>query len=473
MIELKIKSGESIRLTPIQKEENVYELVDEQGVSYLDLSLTDEHVFKVVNPKDIIEDKGSLESKLHMLAKEIYDEKFSGIENDEEAVEENDPFDPEEISIDKKTITMETCLRRLEQDTLKLNPDFQRQEVWTDEKKSQLIESLMLKIPIPMFYVSSDEKQNLTVVDGLQRLSTIRDFMLGKEYLDTKDTMYKGIGFRLSNLEFWKDFEGKCFNELPTHIYNRIIETEFTFTIINPGTPEEVRRNIFKRLNTGGMPLSSQEIRNALYIGKSTVLLNHLAKRQEFLDATCWSIKSERMEDRELILRFIAFVVRGYTTYIKTISVDTWLSDTMIILNALPALDTKELNKGIKSGSIVKEHINVVDETVITETFIRAMKRAGSFFGDHAFRKSYPGKRRTPINKSLFETWGVLLSNLSEAEFQKLQNNKERFMKEYKPLIDDPRFVLSISKDSMRPPSVKSRFEVLSNLVNKNIRNYD
>lgn len=324
-----------------------------------------------------------------------------------------------------------------------------------------------------MFYVSSDEKQNLTVVDGLQRLSTIRDFMLGKEYLDTKDTMYKGIGFRLSNLEFWKDFEGKCFNELPTHIYNRIIETEFTFTIINPGTPEEVRRNIFKRLNTGGMPLSSQEIRNALYIGKSTVLLNHLAKRQEFLDATCWSIKSERMEDRELILRFIAFVVRGYTTYIKTISVDTWLSDAMIILNALPALDTKELNKGIKSGSIVKEHINVVDETVITETFIRAMKRAGSFFGDHAFRKSYPGKRRTPINKSLFETWGVLLSNLSEAEFQRLQNNKERFMKEYKPLIDDPRFVLSISKDSMRPPSVKSRFEVLSNLVNKNIRNYD
>lgn len=136
---------------------------------------------------------------------------------------------------------------------------------------------------------------------------------------------------------------------MPTYIYNRIIETEFTFTVINPGTPEEVRRNIFKRLNTGGMPLSSQEIRNALYIGKATDLLNDLAKEDIFIKATCNSIKSQRMEDKELILRFVSFIVRKYTSYTKTINVDTWLSDTMIIINATPDFETRELNKNIKA----------------------------------------------------------------------------------------------------------------------------
>ncbi|MFK7982470.1 MAG: DUF262 domain-containing protein [Saprospiraceae bacterium] len=86
---------------------------------------------------------------------------------------------------------METCLRRLTQGTILLNPDFQRNEVWTIEKKSQLIESLMLKIPLPMFYVSADKKNNYTVVDGLQRLSTIRSFILGDMFLATETKLKK------------------------------------------------------------------------------------------------------------------------------------------------------------------------------------------------------------------------------------------------------------------------------------------
>lgn len=95
-------------------------------------------------------------------------------------------------------------MRRLQQGTITLNPDFQRQEVWDQKRKSQLIESLLLKIPIPMFYVSSDEKSNWTVVDGLQRISTLRDFVLGKEYLKdpSKNLNKKGSGFKLQGLEF-------------------------------------------------------------------------------------------------------------------------------------------------------------------------------------------------------------------------------------------------------------------------------
>jgi hypothetical protein len=395
----------------------------------------------------------------------------TGIEEDNENETFTDPFDPEEISISSKLVSMETCLRRIEQKTILLNPDFQRKEVWKDDKKSQLIESLMLKIPLPMFYVSADEKNNYTVVDGLQRLSTIRSFVLGDEYLKTKNEANKGNGFKLEQLEFWKNYEGKTFKELPIHIKNSILETEFTFTVINPGTPEEVRRNIFKRLNTGGEPLSTQEIRNALYIGQSTVLLNELAENIYFKKATDNSIKDLRMADKELILRFIAFLIRDYSSYTKTISVDTFLSDTMIIVNAIPAFNTREFNKLIHTGKErVKEKdiiIKNIDEIKIY--FEKGMIRAEKIFGKHTFRKSYGENRRSPINKSLFEMWGGLLAKLSEEDYERFLKNKFSFLKEYSLIIEEQAFQIAISRDSMKHAAVKYRFDIISKLINKYI----
>ena len=240
------------------------------------------------------------------LDNKIFDSEGTGMDNDL-----TDPFNPNDISIDKKTVLVETCIKRLIQKSIVLNPDYQRHEVWDDVRKSRLIESLMLKIPIPMFYVSADEKSVYTVVDGLQRLSSLRDFILGQNFLKKKDEYLRGKGMKLQGLEFWTQYDGKTFSELPTYLQNRITETELTFTIINPGTPEEVKRNIFKRINTGGLYLTPQEIRNALYNGSATELLNALAKNESFLEATTNSVKSERMDDFELILRCIAFILRG------------------------------------------------------------------------------------------------------------------------------------------------------------------
>lgn len=393
----------------------------------------------------------------------------TGIEEEIENDVLDDPFNPEEISITSKIVPMETCLRRITQGTIFLNPDFQRNEVWTIEKRSQLIESLMLKIPLPMFYVSADEKSNYTVVDGLQRLSTIRRYILGDEYLKSKDESKRGHGFKLKELEFWKDYEGKTFNELPTNIKNNILETEFTFTIINPGTPEEVRRNIFKRINTGGLPLSSQEIRNALYIGKATGLLNLLAKDGEFKKATGYSIKAIRMADKELILRFISFLIREYTTYRRTISADTLLSDTMIIINAMPDMDTRDYKKlkKVAKDRLKEEDVKIYDTEFIKEAFHNAMIRAKKLFGKHTFRRSFGNNRKSPINKSLFETWGVLLSTLSEQEFKQLNRNKAALMEDYIPILENENFHRAISRNSMKNTSVKYRFEVIKELIDK------
>ncbi len=382
----------------------------------------------------------------------------------EEENEEFQPFDPEKISIDTKPVMMETLLRRLEQQTIILNPDFQRNEVWTDNKKCRLIESLMLKIPLPMFYVSADEKGNFYVVDGLQRLSTIRSFVLGDEYLATKEEKFKGKGFQLHELEFWKQYDKLNFSGLPVNIKNRILETGFTFTIINPGTPEEVKRNIFKRINTGGEPLTPQEIRHALYIGESTKLLLRLSQQDEFLKATGYSVKSNRMMDRELILRCLAFNVRSHLNYPKNGDMDTFLSDSMRIINIMPSLNGKEGAKVFK-GEVKKEHVLVTDVTVLEERFAKAMARAQEIFGEHAFRKSYPGKRRTPLNKALFEVWANLLGQLSQDEFRKLLENKEQFIKKHSQLLDKEEFIYVISRDSLRISSVKDRYEKLLALL--------
>ncbi len=400
-------------------------------------------------------------------------EQHIGIEGtrEEEAQEEEEirdhPFNPKQLSINTKTVSMDACLRRLEQETLILNPDFQRNEVWTPTKRSQMIESLMLKIPLPMFYVSADEKGIFTVVDGLQRLSTIRDFVLGKEFLKSRKEAKKGEGFPLQDLEFWREYNGRKFNKLPVELRNRIHETELNFTIIDPGSPEAVRRNVFKRVNTGGEPLSSQEIRNALYLGKSTKLLKKLSQSEEFKDATKNSVKPLRMEDQELVLRFLAFLIRDFKTYKKTLSIDTFLSDTMVVINASPAFNSRDFQKALQSKDLKKNDINRENIEKAESFFKSGMKRAQKLFKEHCFRRSYGNNRRSRINKSLFEMWGVLLSQISEEEFRKLFSNCRQMLRDYQKTLKKPLFQDDITKNSMKNTSVVRRFKEVSALIQR------
>ena len=375
------------------------------------------------------------------------------------------PFDPEDISIDKKPMVMDAIIRRFKQGTIIMHPDFQREEVWTKETKSRLIESLLLRIPITMFYVSADEEGKMTVVDGLQRMSAIRDFVLKEDFKPT-NTKGLGDGMRLQGLEFLIQYEGMTFNELPIIMQNRINETEFTFTIINPGTPEEVKRNIFKRINTGGEGLKPQEIRNALYAGKATELLKNLATSPAFKKATTSSVRSNRMESYEVVLRGIAFILRDADSYPKNGNMDKFLGDTMVILNSYPGFSDREILRlekmeGLDLSSIKKDRIDNLEEI-----FKLSMRRAKSLFGFHAFRKSYGDKRRSPINKALFELWCSTLAVMDDNDFNKLRNNSQ-FWEEYNKLLDDDKFNIYISRDSWKPTSVRKRYEIINDLIKK------
>jgi hypothetical protein len=284
-----------------------------------------------------------------------------------------------------------------------------------------------------MFYVALDLEGRWDVVDGLQRLSTIRNFVLGDE---------KKAKLRLEGLEFLGErLNGKTFDDIdidnPTYqrMINTIMETEMRFTVINPGTPEEVKRNVFKRLNTGGLPLTAQEIRHALYQGQVTDLLATLAESKSFKEATDHSINDSRMAARELVLYFLAFAVFPHSAYKG--NMDTWLSNAMRVINLMPNLEQSKLIKIFGSQENIPEiQVKTIDE--LKNRFEIAMKRGEILFGKHAFRKSLPIEdfRRTPINKALFSTWGNVLSNLNQQEFSILLRNKVELINFYYILLN-------------------------------------
>ena len=174
------------------------------------------------------------------------------------------PFNPSLIDVDISTVNLFSLINELENNEINLSPDFQRAtDVWDDTKKSRLIESILLGLPLPSFYFNEEEGgMTRSVIDGVQRLCAIRDFVLGKETEDKKRVFLK-----LENLQFLKKYEGLCFSDLTRPDVRRIQSMKVTTNTLSYQTPPEVKLIIFQRVNSAGVPLTPQEMRHALNQG--------------------------------------------------------------------------------------------------------------------------------------------------------------------------------------------------------------
>lgn len=344
-----------------------------------------------------------------------------------------DPFDPREIRIDTKTLTVDLLVRRIKAGEIDLAPEFQREAgLWTKGPMSRLVESILVRIPLPAFYMDATEDDRWLVVDGLQRLTVLKRFMLDQSLV-------------LSELEFLTQLHGSCFADLPRAMQRRIEETQVTVYLIQPGTPPQLKFNIFKRINTGGLPLSPQEIRHALNQGPAAELLKELAEERAFQQVAGRSIRNQRMTDRECALRFLAFTITPYDEY-KTSDLDGFLNQQMKALNGMTADERAELAR----------------------RFIRSMEIALSMFGRDAFRKRYNiDDHRKPINKALFEAWSVALDKQSEDAVHLLLQRNDNLRNAFIALMNDREFDAAISQGTGDPRRVHLRFSEIERLIGR------
>lgn len=347
------------------------------------------------------------------------------------------PFDPNKIDITTKTPSIDILIKRLkaEPSEIDLSPAFQRHsDLWDDEKQSRLIESILIKFPLPAFYFDGSDNNNWLVVDGLQRLSSLRNFIILKK-------------LKLKGLEFLRQLNGMKFDDLPRSLQRQIEETQITAYIINDGTPEEVKFNIFQRINTGGLTLNSQEIRHALNQGIPATFVAELAELEEFKMATDDALKPKRMLDREFITRFLSFYLHPHQEYIPDL--DNYMNSAMGELKKMDELQRQK----IKSD------------------FIHSVLLAKSIFGEWAFRKAdkYPDKRK-PINKALFEVWSVSLAKLSQGERNTLENKKKiLFNKSIELVKGDATFFDSITTSTGNKSSVYYRFSSIEKIIQETL----
>ena len=348
------------------------------------------------------------------------------------------------------TVVVSQIVSRIDHNELDLSPDFQRMRgIWSSMQKSRFIESLLLRIPIPMFYVAEDEDDRWIVIDGIQRISTVFDYVKGK--------------FWLNKLEYLP-YELHYFDHLPPSLRRRISETQLSISVVEPETPEEVRYNIFRRINTGGMLLNSQELRHALYRGPVRGYLQELSATAEFLAATRKKMPRMRMKDRESVLRFLAFRIKRWNRYASDDSNDfqEYLNNTMGEVNRMD--DDRRRDLAIDFRNAMTAATRIFKEC---KTSVCQVPSRGEW---QRFRQEESENYRA-VSPALFEAWSVSLSRCTRPQIDTLVQNRDDLIGEFMLVLDeDRRFLESIISRTGHPHHVRKRFETIEHLIKEHSR---
>jgi hypothetical protein len=334
-----------------------------------------------------------------------------------------------------ETRTVSDVVKRIENRRYILDPDFQREFVWSAEKQSKLIESCVMRIPLPVFYVAEAEDGRIVVVDGLQRLTTFTRFLAGHLRLTG---LSKGQATAAGTT-----LDGRTFFELPLNLKERVLDTQLTMYILDAKAPERARLDIFERVNSGEA-LTRQQMRNALYSGRGTLWLRDAAASSLFVAAAGGALDRKAMRDREAINRFCAFKLLGRKSYTSG-DMDTFLAQGLRRLTNLSDREREILRSGFDSSLELNREL----------------------FGEHAFRRSLGSvdllPRRTPLNISLFEVCTVCMFGLRDSIDERSKTSLRDGL--IKLIRNDERFKRAISYSTNSTQPVADRFAALENLV--------
>ena len=326
------------------------------------------------------------------------------------------PIDDLLIRHDSRTI--HDVIRRIDQGNYVMDPDFQRDFIWPEDKQSKLIESVIMRIPLPVFYMAEDDDGRMVVVDGLQRLSTFRRFVKGDLQLRLPDRT---------------EINGKRFSDLSSKLQNRVEDCNLIFYTIDSKVKERARLDIFERVNSGE-PLSRQQMRNCLCMGQATRFVKDEAQTDVFLKATGGSLNKKTMRDREFVNRFCAFQILDLDEYNG--DMDEFLARCLKKMNQS---DEKYLSR-------------------LSYEFRRGLANNFLLFEQHAFRKHGPERgRRSVLNASLWDVMSTGLSRYAEDQVETCAENLRQAIYE---LLEDEKFNNAITYGTNDTRRVRRRFEM-------------
>lgn len=348
-----------------------------------------------------------------------------------------DDYPLDSVMVHTKTMSVSDVVKRIHDKRWIMDPDFQRDFVWEPSRQSRLIESCIMRIPLPVLYLAEAKDGRVIVVDGLQRLTTLYRYTEGDFGLSG---LGKGEGESKKNNPLLK----KKYKELPVHLQERIAETQLTLYILDKNAPPRAKLDIFDRVNSG-IPLSRQQMRNSLYSGAATNWLKEISNKPSFLQATGQSLNKKSMRDREAINRFCGFSLLA-DRYKG--DMDTFLADTLDYMNGL--------------------NQSALDD--LAARFERSMSNNFSLFGEHSFRKSFAigstdtaDNKRKVINIALFDVFSVLFADLDK---NFIERNRDILLEKFDDLVRDVDFNSAITLATNSTKKVTLRFDKVRSVLN-------
>lgn len=325
-------------------------------------------------------------------------------------------------------LSLETLASMVEGDAIDLRPVYQRRERWRAQKQSALIESFLLNVPVPPIYLSEDDFGVYSVIDGKQRLTSIRAFM--KEDLV------------LTGLKEIPALEGYRFRDLPPPLANALQVRPYlrVVTLLRQSDPE-LRYEVFTRLNTGGEPLNAQEIRNVVYRGSLNDLIYDLS-RHGFLRHQL-KITSERstayrnMVDAELVLRFLTLL-------------EHWNSFS------------GELARSMDDFMKANQHSSPPSLSLFRSNFERAIGFCSALWGERAFQRPEGNGWRAQALAGMYDAQMVSVARLAEAEVEPLVEKRDAVIAATRSLFRDPAFEDAVRVGTNTPSRVRYRIDQMT-----------
>ena len=358
--------------------------------------------------------------------------------------QEEQTFTPDlarNINTDQKDLSFFEINRQIERGDIILDPDFQRHYVWEKKNESLLIESILLKLPLPMIYLAEIEDGKKVIIDGQQRLTAIYKFFQNE--------------FPLKELTVFTQFKGKYFRDLPVDAQNIIEDGTIRSVTFLHGCDPELKFQVFMRLNSGAMALNAMELRNCLYRGPYMQLIKELADYPDFINSANPQDQKnfhKRMNDWELVLRFCALYHNGHN---YTSPTKRFLNKDAQQWQNIAASDADELRKAFKTA------INCVY----------------SIFGPNSFRKFVKGDQDNPngkwynqLNVGVYEAMLYAFRNADKNAVMRAKDELREALIEL--MTNDKEYARSIDKATGNQASVLYRLRKTEDLVGQILQNY-